>query len=113
MKKKIFYATKNHDGEVINKYAKIVKFDSYIKMKEFLLSQFTTDDKKNAQIKTMEFAEFWFESYNPIHVGNQYIYEPFSYNQLKVDKFPPSGKKSIWVTPRHVDVYVAELIYED
>ena len=102
MKKKTYYATKEHDGEVINKYAQIVKFDSYIKMKEFLLSGFDEEDiqnSKSAEIKTMEFREFWIESYNPIHVGNQYIYEPFSYNQLFIDKFPPSGKKSIWVTP--------------
>jgi hypothetical protein len=112
MNKKIYYATKNHD-EKISKNAKIFKFNSYEEMKKWLLEQYDLEDQLNVEIKTMEFDEFWIESYEPIHVGNQYIYAPFNYNQLSIDKFPASGKNCIWITPNHVDVYIAVEKYVD
>lgn len=112
MTKKIYYATRNHDQK-INKNAKIFKFNSYEEMKKWLLEQYDLEDQLNVEIKTMEFDEFWMESYEPVHVGNQYIYAPFNYNQLSINKFPASGKNCIWITPSHVDVYVAEIVYED
>lgn len=113
--KKTYYATKDIKGEVISKNAKICKFDSYKKMEAYLLEQFHEEDLKDhdVQIKIGEFGEFWIESYEKVHVGNQYIYSPFSYNQLYIDKFPASGKNCTWITPNHVEVYVAELVYND
>lgn len=112
MNKKIYYATKNHDNK-IDKNATIHKFNSYEEMEKYLLDQFSGDNLNHVEIKTMEFDEFWIETYEPIHVGNQYIYAPFNYNQLGIDKSPASGKNCTWITPNHVDVYVAVLNYVD
>lgn len=109
MSKKIYYATHDHDGYKINKYATIVRFDSYEKMKSYLLEPYSGDDLKNVEIKVGVFGEFWLESCEPIHVGNQHIYKPFNYNQLSINKQPPSNTTATWVTPIHVDVYVADL----
>jgi hypothetical protein len=108
MNKKIYYATHDHEGSKINKYAKIVRFDSYEEMKSYLMGQFSGDDLNHVEIKVGEFGEYWLDSYEPINVGNQYIYEPFNYNQLSIDKRNPSNTTAAWVTPIHVDVYVAD-----
>jgi len=106
MNKKIYYATKDYD-ETINKNADIYRFNSYEEMETYLREQFSFEDQSNIEIKTMEFDEYWIESHEKIHVGNQYIYQPFTYNQLSINNSPPSGSDSTWITPTHVDVYVA------
>lgn len=113
MTKKIYYATKDHHDIRIDKHAQISKFDSYEEMKEWLLEQYDLEDQLNVEIKTMGFDEFWIEAYEPIHVGNQYIYTPFNYNQLYIDKSPASGQNCTWITPNHVDVHVAVFNYVD
>jgi hypothetical protein len=105
MSKKIYYATRDHDGYKINKYATIVRFDSYEDMKSYLLEPYSGDDLNNVEIELGVFGEYWIESYKPIHVGNQHIYEPFTYRQLYIYK----PNNATWVTPIHVDVYVAGL----
>jgi hypothetical protein len=105
MSKKVYYATHDHDGYKINKYAEIVRFDSYEDMKSYLMGQFSGEDLKNVEIELGEFGEYWIESYKPIHVGNQHIYAPFTYRQLYINRH----NNATWVTPIHVDVYVAGL----
>ena len=109
MSEEIYYATHDHDGYKINKYAKIVRFDSYEKMESYLRQPYSGDDLHHIYIKVGEFGEFWLESYEPIHVGNQHIYYPFNYNQLSINKQPPSNTKATWVTPINADVYIAGL----
>lgn len=107
MNKKIYYATRDHD-ETINKNADIYKFNSYEDMETYLRKQFDDEDQRHIEIKTMAFDEYWIESHEPIHVVKQYIYHPFTYNQLSTNKFPPSGSNDTWITPKtRVDVYVA------
>lgn len=113
MTKKIYYATRNHHDKKIEKNAIISKFNSYEAMEKYLLGQYSGDDLNHVEIKTMEFDEFWIEAYEPIHVGNQYIYTPFNYNQLYIDKSPASGQNCTWITPNHVDVHVAVFNYVD
>jgi len=112
MNKKIYYATRNCYDQKIAENAEIYKFNSYEEMEKYLLGQYSGDDLNHVVIQTMEFGEFWIEAYEPIHVGNQYIYAPFNYNQLYIDKSPASGKNCTWITPNHVDVYGAYLSFE-
>ncbi len=95
---KVYYCTHDHYDDGIEKLAKITKFYSFSEMEEFLLSPYT-DDRDHLVVEPGEWnCDGWIALdciKENVHVGNSYIYEPFNYRQLDIDR----GKGYITPTP--------------
>ena len=126
--KKIYYATLDYNGDVIrsedeNCPASIKRFESMGDVEKYLLSgnredgpesfdeyreEHGLDDDVELHIDTCsDFGDAWIKtSVKPHVVGNQYMYEPFNYNQLSI-KAPNENPGGIeyWINPT-ADIYV-------